>query len=196
MFGYLFVCLFSCAAQHVGSRFLDQGSNLCCLQWKCRVLATGPPGNPLIIASKDRKEKGKMVRRRMDWAGKWQGRIRWSSLDNQAQRKRNPELILSRYSPSRKELDYIESQLGAWVPHQLLLLLFPGREWIFVGYCVRVKKKRKSLLAIAQAMELVFLFRLFWKLDFQGWWENERAALGTFVYQGGELDFTLKTLQV
>ena len=30
--------------QHVGSEFPDQGSNPPPLQWKCRVLTTGPPG--------------------------------------------------------------------------------------------------------------------------------------------------------
>ena len=30
--------------QHEGSQFPDQGSNLCPLQWKHRVLTTGPPG--------------------------------------------------------------------------------------------------------------------------------------------------------
>ena len=28
----------------MGFKFLDQGSNPCPLQWKCRVLTTGPPG--------------------------------------------------------------------------------------------------------------------------------------------------------
>ena len=31
-------------AQHLGSQFPDWGSNLCPLQWKCRTLASGPPG--------------------------------------------------------------------------------------------------------------------------------------------------------
>ena len=35
--------------QHVGSEFPDQGSNLCSLQWKCRVLTTGLPGKSHII---------------------------------------------------------------------------------------------------------------------------------------------------
>ena len=42
IYNFLF---FGCAAQHVGSYFPDQGSNLCPLQWKCRVLTTGLPGN-------------------------------------------------------------------------------------------------------------------------------------------------------
>ena len=187
MFGYLFVCLAVLPSMWDPSSLTRDWTRAAC---SGNAESRESPHH-CFKRQKGERKNGK----KENGAGKWQGRIRWSSLDNQAQRKRNPELILSRYSPSRKELYYIESQLGAWVPHQLLLLLFPGREWIFVGYCVRVKK-RKSLLAIAQAVELVFLFRLFWKLDFQGWWENERAALGTFVYQGGALDFTLKTLQV
>ena len=34
--------LFCCFVQYAGSQFLDQGLNLCCLQWKHRVLITGP----------------------------------------------------------------------------------------------------------------------------------------------------------
>ena len=36
---------FGCAVQLLGSQFPDQGSNSCSLQWKLRVLTTGPPGN-------------------------------------------------------------------------------------------------------------------------------------------------------
>ena len=43
------VCLFGCTAQHAGSYFPDQGSNLCPLQSKCRVLTTGPPGKSLLF---------------------------------------------------------------------------------------------------------------------------------------------------
>ena len=48
-FGFLFNCyfvLFRCTAQHVVSFFPDQGSNLCCLQRKFRVLTTGPLPQP------------------------------------------------------------------------------------------------------------------------------------------------------
>ena len=40
--GFLFI--FFLPMQHVGSYFPDWGSNLCLLQWKYRVLATGLPG--------------------------------------------------------------------------------------------------------------------------------------------------------
>ena len=43
---FLFVFFLFChTAQLAGSYFPDQGSNPCLLQWKCRVLTTGPPGN-------------------------------------------------------------------------------------------------------------------------------------------------------
>ena len=38
---------FGCAAWHVGSYFLDQGSNPGPLQWNHEVLSTGPPGSSL-----------------------------------------------------------------------------------------------------------------------------------------------------
>ena len=41
---YLFKFIFGHTARHAGSQFPDQGSNLCPLQWKRRVLTTGPPG--------------------------------------------------------------------------------------------------------------------------------------------------------
>ena len=41
-----FFFFFGCIAWHAESLFLDQGLNLCPLQRKCRVLATGPPENP------------------------------------------------------------------------------------------------------------------------------------------------------
>ena len=42
---YLFIYIFfGRTTQHVGSWFPDQGSNPCPVQWKCRVLTTGPPG--------------------------------------------------------------------------------------------------------------------------------------------------------
>ena len=43
LFCQLFFC-FSYTSQHVGSYFPDQGLNPCPLQWKCKVLTTGPPG--------------------------------------------------------------------------------------------------------------------------------------------------------
>ena len=42
----LFFCFFDRATGHAGSLFLDQGSNLYPLHWKCRVLTTGPPESP------------------------------------------------------------------------------------------------------------------------------------------------------
>lgn len=33
--------------RHVGSQFLNQGSNLCPLWWTCGVLTTGPAGSPI-----------------------------------------------------------------------------------------------------------------------------------------------------
>ena len=36
---------FGCAVRLAGSQFLDRGSKLCPLQWKHRVLITGPSGN-------------------------------------------------------------------------------------------------------------------------------------------------------
>ena len=35
-------------AEHTGSLFINQGPNLCSLQWKYRVLTTGPPGKSLF----------------------------------------------------------------------------------------------------------------------------------------------------
>ena len=40
---------FILAVRHAGSQFPDQGSNPCPLQWNCRVLTTGPPGNSLPV---------------------------------------------------------------------------------------------------------------------------------------------------
>ena len=40
-----FPSLLSCTVGHVRSQFLDQESHPCPLQWKCRVLTTGLPGN-------------------------------------------------------------------------------------------------------------------------------------------------------
>ena len=37
--------LFGHSALHVESSFPDQGSNPCHLQWKCRILTTGPPSS-------------------------------------------------------------------------------------------------------------------------------------------------------
>ena len=42
--GKFFFFLFNHCEQNVGSYFLDQGSNLCFLQWKHGVLTTGQPG--------------------------------------------------------------------------------------------------------------------------------------------------------
>ena len=39
-----FIIFFGHAARHVGSWFPNQGLNLSPLQWKLRVLTTGPPG--------------------------------------------------------------------------------------------------------------------------------------------------------
>ena len=39
--------------RHVGFWFPDQGWNLHPLQWKCRVLTTGPPGNSFISFYED-----------------------------------------------------------------------------------------------------------------------------------------------
>ena len=36
---------------HHGSQFLNQVSNLCHLQWKCRILSIGPPGKSLLALS-------------------------------------------------------------------------------------------------------------------------------------------------
>ena len=46
---FLVVVVFSgCATWHVESCFPDQGSNPRPLQWKCRVLTTGPSRNSLV----------------------------------------------------------------------------------------------------------------------------------------------------
>ena len=37
--------------KHVGSQFPNQGSNLCSLQWKHRILTTGSPGKSFSISS-------------------------------------------------------------------------------------------------------------------------------------------------
>ena len=47
-FTLLFILFFGRAARHVGSQFPDQGLNPRPLQWKRRVLTTGPPGKSLI----------------------------------------------------------------------------------------------------------------------------------------------------
>ena len=46
IFNYLLICLFVCLFCAPGSmrNFPNQGWNPCPLQWKCRVLTTGPPG--------------------------------------------------------------------------------------------------------------------------------------------------------
>ena len=44
-----FLFFFFGAPKFVGSQFSNQGSNLCPLQWKCRVLTTGSPGSPQSI---------------------------------------------------------------------------------------------------------------------------------------------------
>ena len=44
---YFLNLVFGHAPRHVGSLFPDQGLNLCPLQWKRRVLTTGPPGKSL-----------------------------------------------------------------------------------------------------------------------------------------------------
>ena len=55
-----FIYLFDCATQLVGSWFPNQGPNRCLLQWKHRVLTTGPPGNFLKSKINScRKEKKK-----------------------------------------------------------------------------------------------------------------------------------------
>ena len=41
---FFFKQFFFLAAWHIGSKFPDQGSNLCPLQWKCGALTTGLPG--------------------------------------------------------------------------------------------------------------------------------------------------------
>ena len=40
---YIYILIFGQATQHVGTQFPDQRSNPQALQWKCRVLITGPP---------------------------------------------------------------------------------------------------------------------------------------------------------
>jgi len=50
-FGYLFwsFCFFFFLQYHMAcGTFPDQGLNPCPLQWKCRVLNTGPPGKPTV----------------------------------------------------------------------------------------------------------------------------------------------------
>ena len=39
-----FFLAFGLSAQHAGSQFSDQEVKAYLLQWKCRVLTTGPPG--------------------------------------------------------------------------------------------------------------------------------------------------------
>ena len=46
-----FFFFFYCIAWHVVSSFPNQGLNLCPLQWKRRVLTTGPRGKPCIVFS-------------------------------------------------------------------------------------------------------------------------------------------------
>ena len=41
-----FFLFFDYSTQHVGSQFPIQGLNPHSLQWKCKALTTGPPGNP------------------------------------------------------------------------------------------------------------------------------------------------------
>ena len=41
---YFFFLAFGLSAQHAGSQFSDQEVKAYLLQWKCRVLTTGPPG--------------------------------------------------------------------------------------------------------------------------------------------------------
>ena len=38
------IFFFGCTPQHVGSYFLNQGSNSCPLLWKAESVKTGPPG--------------------------------------------------------------------------------------------------------------------------------------------------------
>ena len=51
-FFYLFICR---SVWHVGCQFPDQGLNPYPLQWKCRVLTTGPPGNSLNVLYKTKE---------------------------------------------------------------------------------------------------------------------------------------------
>ena len=41
---FLVFCFWTSTTWHTGSEFLNQGPTLRALQWKCRVLTTGPPG--------------------------------------------------------------------------------------------------------------------------------------------------------
>ena len=43
---FFFLLFYGHATWHLGSLFPDQGSNLHFLQWKCSILATGPPEKP------------------------------------------------------------------------------------------------------------------------------------------------------
>ena len=45
--------LFLATVRHAGSKFPNQGSNTCPLQWRRRVSTTGPPGKSLNPPSKD-----------------------------------------------------------------------------------------------------------------------------------------------
>ena len=51
VWGGFFLCFFCCTLCHTGSLFPDQGSNPCPLQWKFRVLTTGPPGKSGVVES-------------------------------------------------------------------------------------------------------------------------------------------------
>ena len=45
LFYFLFIYFSGCAGRLAGSVFPNQGSNPCPLQWKRKVLTSGPPGN-------------------------------------------------------------------------------------------------------------------------------------------------------
>ena len=50
----MIIIIIGWAAEHVGSQLADQELNPCTLQWKHRVLTTGPLGNPIkFLASKN-----------------------------------------------------------------------------------------------------------------------------------------------
>ena len=50
---YTYFFFWLCHARHAGSKFPDQGSNLCPLQWKRGAIITGLPGNFLEICYKE-----------------------------------------------------------------------------------------------------------------------------------------------
>ena len=50
LFVFIYLCVFMATlVQQMGSLLPDQGSNPHSVQWKCRVLTTGPPGKSLFF---------------------------------------------------------------------------------------------------------------------------------------------------